>query len=214
MEKSGATSKLLITFPNKLWLGNVSRKFPYHQFEIKSFIPISQKPFIGNSLVAIKGSDPSQILPFINEEQSLLSYFIMDESSTQITINTQTKDQFLLKTIIKNHILVKFPVVIVKGVGTFFIDASRQHIDKFIEALNTRCLNVELKNISSYGNEEDFLKSGLTNRQFFVYTRAKEEGYYNSPRDITLTELAVKLDIAKSSLSSMLQRIHKKLLGS
>jgi len=47
-----------------------------------------------------------------------------------------------------------------------------------------------------------------------IYLKAKEAGYYDSPRKITLTELAEKIGMAKSSISSILQRIHKKLLGS
>jgi predicted DNA binding protein len=34
-----------------------------------------------------------------------------------------------------------------------------------------------------------------------------QEGFYDVPRRITLTELAVVLDVAKSTLSAQLQRI-------
>jgi hypothetical protein len=213
MEQSGATSKLLVTFPNKLWLGNLSRTFPYHRFEVKSFIPISQDPFVGNSLIGINGTNPSQILPHLSDEESLIDYFVMEKGTTSITLNVRTKDQFLLKSMVDNFILVDFPIVIEKGIGSFYINASRKQIDQFIESLKTKNIEVELKSIGSYGEDDAILKSTLTNRQYFIYTKAKEEGYYNSPRDITLTELAEKLDVAKSSLSSMLQRIHKKLLG-
>ncbi|MHA1341426.1 MAG: helix-turn-helix domain-containing protein [Promethearchaeota archaeon] len=71
---------------------------------------------------------------------------------------------------------------------------------------------VEVRSIGKY--KDDFLKDLLTARQLEIYLKAKEAGYYDSPRKITLTELAEKIGMAKSSISSILQRIHKKLLGS
>ncbi|MCP4761976.1 MAG: hypothetical protein GY870_09345 [archaeon] len=212
MNQPGTTSKLIITFPEKLWLGELSRKFPYFQFEIKSFIPISQDPFIGNSLITITGSNPTQLLEHLNDHPSLRSYFIMEESNTQITINTQTKDQYLLKIIVKNSIIVKFPIKITKGKAEFIVTSTREKIDQFIEQLANRNISVEIKSIGHYS--EDLLENELTSRQNFIYQKARELGYYDTPRKITLSELANQLDMAKSSLSGMLQRIHKKLLGS
>ena len=47
----------------------------------------------------------------------------------------------------------------------------------------------------------------LTPRQRFVFDSAMKEGYYDVPRRITLTELAVVLNVAKSTLSAQLHRI-------
>ena len=44
-------------------------------------------------------------------------------------------------------------------------------------------------------------------RQRFVFDTAMQEGFYDVPRRITLTELAIVLDVAKSTLSAQLQRI-------
>ncbi|MBD3350731.1 MAG: hypothetical protein GF364_04505 [Candidatus Lokiarchaeota archaeon] len=211
MSESGTTSILSITFPDKLWLGAVGRKYPYYQFIIRSFIPIKQDPFVGNALITISGKNPMSLIDKIKEHPSLKSFFLMEESPTQITINTQTKDNYLLNCIIKNSIIINFPIEITKGIAEFVINGTRDNIDKFIDELNDKGIHVEIKSIGNYTDEK--LEQILTSRQYFIYNRAKEEGYYNNPRDLTLTELAEKLDLAKSSLSSMLQRIHNRLLG-
>ena len=58
MESIGTISIIRITFPEKHWFRPVkplvSRTF---QFEIKSFIPISQYPIIGNNLVNYHGNE-------------------------------------------------------------------------------------------------------------------------------------------------------------
>ncbi len=211
MVGASTTSKLLIHFPDKLWLGQLGREYPYYQFEIRAFVPISHDPFIGNSLITITGHNPSQLLKRLDTHPSLMSYSIMEQTDTLLSVNTQTKDQFLLMSIVKNFILVHLPFKITDGIAEFIVSSTRENIDNFIHALTSKGLKVEIKSIGHFS--EDLLKKELTSRQFFIYQEAKKAGYYDAPRKITLTELASTLEIAKSSLSSMLQRIHSKLLG-
>lgn len=211
MESLGTTAKMFITFPDQLWIGFLSRKYPYYQIEIKSFIPISQDPFIGNSLVSISGVNPSNLLLEVKDHPSLLSYFVLEETPSQITLNAQTRDQHLLRLIVKNYILIKFPVKIDHGRAEFTISSSRANIDHFYEDLVQHGVPVEMKNIGQY--TADIEGRELTPRQHYIYQKARELGYYDTPRKINLSDLATTLDISKSTLSAMLQRIHKKLLG-
>ncbi|TFH30154.1 MAG: hypothetical protein E4G98_02605 [Promethearchaeota archaeon] len=208
---SSTKSKLLIHFPDQLWLV-LTKKYPQLQFEIKAFVPVEQDPFVGNSLIAITGSIPESLLQELENHPSLMSYSVMERSSNQMILNTITKDQFLMLTIVKNMILVDLPVPVSNGCAEFVVSSTRSNIDHFIQDLEDRGLRVEIKSIGIYS--EDILQDVLTPRQFEVFNLAKQKGYYESPRQITLTELAREINVAKSSLSSILQRIHAKLLGS
>ncbi len=210
MNGSSAKSKLLITFPTQLWL-SLTKKYTYLQFEIKAFIPVEQDPFVGNSLIVITGSVPESFLQELDNHPSIISYSIMERTPNQMILNTITKDHILLLTIVKNMILVDLPVPVSNGVAEFVVSSTRSNIDQFIRDLENQGLIVEIKSIGNYS--EDLLHNILTPRQFEVYTSAKQKGYYESPRQITLTELAREIEVAKSSLSSILQRIHSKLLG-
>ncbi len=53
---------------------------------------------------------------------------------------------------------------------------------------------------------------GLTPRQREILLRAIDEGYYDFPRRITLSELAERMGISKSYLSETLTKIESKLL--
>jgi len=214
MDKSGSSSSsstLSIILPDKLWLGKLSRAFRMGCFEIISFIPIQSEPAIGNSMIKISSINPEEILSEIKKHPSLVSVKVMERGPTHITVETQTRDQFLLRSLIQNKILVKLPVGIEVGRAKFNIYAQRENIDNFIEDLNKKGMKVEITNLGQY--KDNFLKLSLTERQLFIYRKARETGYYESPRKINLTDLAEYLGLAKSSLSSMLQRIHKKLLG-
>ncbi|KYH23885.1 HTH DNA binding domain protein [Halalkalicoccus paucihalophilus] len=53
---------------------------------------------------------------------------------------------------------------------------------------------------------------GLTELQYTSLVTAKEMGYYNVPREITLTELADELEVSHQALSDRLRRAHGRLI--
>ncbi len=211
IDKDGTSSTVFITLPDKLWLGKLSREEPYFEYEIKSFIPIQTDPFMGNSLIRISGNNIRTLRDKLQNFISLKQFFILDESPTHLSLNTHTYDQLLLKAIVEHMIIVHFPIKIQKGVAEFNITSSREALHDFLSDLDGKFIDYQVKTIENYSDED--LQTNLTPKQFETYMKAKESGYYDIPRKITLTELADKLGVAKSSLSSMLQRIHKKLLG-
>ncbi|MHA1585196.1 MAG: helix-turn-helix domain-containing protein [Promethearchaeota archaeon] len=211
VKQIGSTSKLIIHYPPKLWLGNISKKFPNLKIEITAFVPININPFIGNSMIRIIGIHLDDVLKKLEQQPSLISYSIMKRNPTELTLNTRTKDNFLLKSIVKNGILVQLPVKVIEGTAEFIIDGGRSQIDNFITDLNSKGIKVDIINLTCYTT--NIVKAQLTPKQYQIYQSAKKAGYYDTPRKITLTELAAELNLAKSSLSGMLQRIHKKLLG-
>ncbi|WP_330632912.1 helix-turn-helix domain-containing protein [Halocatena halophila] len=52
----------------------------------------------------------------------------------------------------------------------------------------------------------------LTDRQLEIITEAVERGYYDSPRDCTLTDLAAAFDINKSAASGILHRAEGRII--
>ena len=62
-------------------------------------------------------------------------------------------------------------------------------------------------------NPEERGEFELTSAQLEALKAAYEEGYFNVPRDITLTELAETLDISQNALSTRLRRGHRNILS-
>ena len=208
----GSKAKIEIRIPSdKLWLGAVSKKFPSFQFLITAFTPISQDPFIGNSLISINGFQTMPVLDEIRNHQSLKEFRILEETSCCLTIETKTFDPYLLHSIVKSCILVNLPVQIKEGIATFEVSGSRDNINEFLELLETKNIPVELKEIGEFSHNADYL---LTLRQQEIFDTAKKSGFFDVPRKINLTTLAENIGMAKSTLSSMMQRIYAKLLGS
>jgi predicted DNA binding protein len=119
----------------------------------------------------------------------------------------KTNDPWLLISLIKSEILLKMPVIVKNGIAKWEVLAPQEKIRTFKKLLDEKKIKFELKSIMKYKEE-----TKLTERQSEVLDQALKFGYYEIPRKITLTDLAIKLDIAKSTLSGTLRRIDKKLI--
>lgn len=209
--QTASTSNLIIHFPPQLWLGQLSKDFPHANIQITAFVPIEQEPFIGNSMICIRSSQITEIMAHLENYPSLLSFSVMERDHHTLILSTRTKDNLLLRSIVKNGILVSLPVEVTSGTAKFIVNGGRSNIDQFISDLTSRGLTVDIRSLGHFSDDPISLK--LTAKQHQIYLEAKEAGYYDNPRKISLTKLAEKLGVAKSSLSSMLQRIHNALLG-
>lgn len=81
-------------------------------------------------------------------------------------------------------------------------------LKEIIDGLNSRDATVNLKRITQAGSDGNTLtiKRPLTARQRELLSLAVERGYYDSPRECTLTELAEAAGVSPSSASATLQR--------
>ena len=208
----GSKSRIDIQMPEKLWLGAVSRQHPSFEFRITAFVPINHDPFIGNSLVSITGFQPKAhlIVESIQTHPSLKEIQILKESTCAVDLESRTLDPYLLQSIVRSCVLVNLPVIIQDGVAQFEISGSRESINEFLDILESKGIKVELKEIGEFTQNTDYL---LTPRQQQIFDSAKKSGYFDSPRKINLSTLAENIGMAKSTLSSMMQRIYAKLLG-
>lgn len=205
------SSKLKIEVPNHFWIGEISRLFPYHHFEFVTAMPLQLDEMITQNLFVIQGSNLDTVLTAINSHSALVSCTVVKQTATELTLMLVTRGHILLYTALKHQILIKFPVKIDANRIELNIVGDRTDIDHFIDELTQRGLNVDLRNIGPYEGEQ--FPTHLTPRQQYLFQKARSSGYYDSPRKITLSELAKREQLSKSTLSLTLQRIHKKLLG-
>ena len=81
-----------------------------------------------------------------------------------------------------------------------------------MQDLNEVGIEADLKSIGHYTEDEN--EKSLPPVKIGVYRQAREAGYYDTPRRITLSELADQLNISQNlTLSTCYKCVHKKLLG-
>jgi predicted DNA binding protein len=91
---------------------------------------------------------------------------------------------------------------------------NRANVSQFFSDVSNDLIEFELTSLFEeieYQSMED--ESLLTNQQKNALKTALEMGYFNTPRDASLGDVATELDISASACSVLLRRGHKQLLN-
>lgn len=99
-------------------------------------------------------------------------------------------------------VVPSYPLHLKDGWFVGELTASQEQLSAFRDELDTAGIEYQLVSVS----ETEPSANMLTARQQEVVELAIEHGYYESPRQCTLTDLAETLDVNKSVVSRILQR--------
>lgn len=99
-------------------------------------------------------------------------------------------------------IVPSFPIRLENGWFVGDLTASREQLSAFRKELAAGEIEYQLVQISGI----DRVGDALTARQQEVVELAVKHGYYESPRQCTLSDLADRLNVNKSVVSRILQR--------
>lgn len=102
-------------------------------------------------------------------------------------------------------IVLSFPLHLEDG----WLVASRDWLSAFRDELDSAGIEYWITQVSATPAASPL----LTDRQREVVDVALERGYYDSPRDCTLTALAEHLDVNKSAVSRVLHRAEGKIIS-
>jgi len=196
--------KLSIEIPQDKWLATFNKKYPELNFHILSNILIREN--IGITSFQIRGSSVMRFITDFKKKITEKTVQILYESEDRVILNVKEVDPWILNTLVKTELLISYPVL-VKG-GKIKIEAitNRSKVDRFLTQLKKKNIKAKIERIGYY-----YKSTLLTQRQNEILNLAYQNGHFNIPRSVSLTEFAKDLNISKSALSETLRRIFKKL---
>jgi len=209
--ESGISIELSFKIPSDMWVGIINRTFPHIGFRFLAIMPIADQGFICNSIISFVGSKFKSLEQSIETNPSIIEYQVLQTRPIEKICRIKSQGHIIYFIAIKYNLIIEFPIVIEDNHGFFKIVGDRQEIDKFLDDVAIQNIGFNILKIRKFN--EDQYRINLTSRQLQIFKRAKEEGYYEVPRKITLTELAKKENISKSTLSKIIQRIHRNLIS-
>ncbi|MEW6222901.1 MAG: helix-turn-helix domain-containing protein [Candidatus Hadarchaeota archaeon] len=198
-------AKVILHMPEKLWLAKVSKQHNGTTFYLLSFLPT--KELIGNTLVKIEGGDINIVLKEIKKHPSLVELNLLERTENSAVINTKTKDPWLLSAMMKSEVILKPPVKVKEGTAEWVVLSTRKKLSALVKMLDEKGVEYRIKSIDKYHEEPV-----LTRRQAEILNLAIESGYYETPRKVTLEQLARKAGVVKSTLSEVLRAAENKLV--
>ena len=103
--------------------------------------------------------------------------------------------------------LPRFPFEVREGADRWLLVAERDAAARFVEEVRAQGAGAEVLSMAMHHPHES-----LTPRQRQLMDAAIAAGYYEVPRRVTLTRLAARLHVAKSTLSEALARAERHVL--
>lgn len=192
-------ASLVIDVPENVWIGAVSRDHPDATFRVLAAMPEGDH---GVGLVEITAADIGAVAASIDGRDAVTEVILLHQQENQATIQFETDDPLLLFPVQSAGVPLELPFDIKNGAATWELTASHDRLSELGDQLEAFGIEFDVESINRYVDPDRL----LTDRQRRLLVAGVEHGYYDTPRDCSLTELAESLDIAKSSVSETLHR--------
>jgi len=198
-------AKLTIDLPTAVWIGEVSRDFPSATFRVLSAMPSGEAGF---GLLEVESESIPAVLGAIESLSGVSSVELMQHAENTAIVQFETSDPLLLLSIQESGAPLELPLTIRGGEAVIELTASRDRLSAFGQQLEAFGLSYTLNRVYDAVETPDL----LTDQQRRLLVTAVEEGYYDTPRECTLTELAGAVDLAKSTASVTLHRAEERVI--
>jgi hypothetical protein len=200
-----AQATLNITMPEGIWIQQLSTDHPESNFRVLAAVPGSDSGF---ALVRITGPEVPEVIEEMHDHPQLTELTLAQWSDNEATVHFETTAPLLLFSSQESGMPIELPVEIRDGEATIEVTGSRERLAELAEQLEHFGLQYRIEHVRERLHESQL----LSDRQLEVVVAAVEEGYYDTPRRSSLTELADHLDIAKSTCSETLHRAEEAII--
>lgn len=127
---------------------------------------------------------------------------VLGRATDQALVQFETTAPLLLTAMEAAGVPLELPIEIVDGAATTSVTVPREQLSRLVAELEAHGVGMTVRAVHRDVADD----SPLTDRQRHVLEAAVEQGYYDTPRSCSLTDLAARLDVAKSTCSETLHR--------
>ena len=190
--------RLEVRLPEGHWSGDVSRAKPSAILRIEKHMPLKR----GRGTARISSTEDISIA--LSQHSGVEDFKIVQNNQYNVTIGAGGGG--FLKPLLDVGVIPHTPFEVRDGWVDWTIECSQNKVRELILSFKQQSIPHRLISTRSITTRL------LTPRQRQVFDIAIREGFYDTPRRITLTELADLLGVAKSTLSVQLQRIESTII--
>jgi len=201
-------AKISATVPESMWVHDVSTEYPDTVFRVISAMPGEE---FGVGVVEINGDAHEEVVKAISRHDTVSDVEVLWENDEEEKALAQVKtgNHLILLEASRSGVPLETPFEIQDGVGEWELRASRDSLSQLSSLFDSMGVNYTIEYVRDF-EEEDSL---LTDKQREVVEVADELGYYDTPREASLSDVADELGVAKSTCSEMLHRAEGKVMS-
>lgn len=200
-----ARARISLQPPAGDWKADVLSDFP----EMVCTVPgITRSQGEVVEIVVFSGLDAERGVSAVIEHPQITTTTRIHHDSNQVIMRLRVVDSLVLKAANKSGTPLSCPLDVRGGEVSIELINTHERITEFVDHLDASGGTFDLR----YIQRDHELCRTLTERQQECLHVAVEQGYYETPRQCSLTEVADELSIAKSTCSAMLHRIEEALV--
>lgn len=159
--------------------------------------------------VLLSSRDWAACVASLQRSSVLRSAVVLESSSGQARVRAELPMSSLDRAVTRSGIGPRFPFEVREGNARLLLVAPREEAAEFVRSLRADGIRVAILSSREHHPHEK-----LTDRQREIMRAAVAHGYFEVPRRVTLTELARRLHLAKSTLSETLARGEQRIVTS
>ncbi len=194
-----------VSLPEGTWLGDVTSAHPAAVVRIHATALVDGTVY---TLASITAEDPVALVGAIEDAPETLDVTEHHCAAGTVLVGVETADSQPLAAGLTE--LPTRPSVVVQD--------SVAHVEPGVDSSDLPDVTAQLEQVGTSvsvdpGRDESDLDRLLSDRQQEVVRAALDHGYYDASDGCTLTELADRLSIAKSTCSELLQRAERAIVS-
>jgi hypothetical protein len=199
-------ARLTLTVPEGVWIGDLSRSYPEVEFRVLAALADDDA---GVGLVELSGPDLAAAADAVGTYEPVTDVDVLQRDDDRALVQFETSEYVLLLPAQGSRVPLEMPFSIRDGRATWEVTAPQERLSALGEQLDFFDISYTVEYVRQHVAEEPL----LTDRQFDLLVTAVEMGYYDTPRECSLTDLADAMDIAKSTCSETLHRAESKVIS-
>jgi predicted DNA binding protein len=186
--------------------GALSTERPDDEFRILAAYPTGDGLLV---IFEIETADMAAVGRHLDEAPWLPSYDLLH--ADEHTVLIQYSVPFIpppVRAVLSSGNLPRFPLTIRDGWIIAELTTSHKRLSQLKDEFETAGLTYEILSVTQSTEPTDL----VTDRQQRFMTEAIEDGYYDTPRECSLTDLADELGVSKSTASVVLHRAEETII--
>jgi predicted DNA binding protein len=200
-------AKISITIPETMWIAEASAAYPDVTFRV---ISTQYDDGTATGLFEMEGENVVQILTLANEKNDITGMDLLWKNAQKTVVQIETDNPLLLLPVSRVGVPLKTPFLISDGVASWEVSTSHSKLSELADEFDELGITYDVESVREFDAAEN--DAILTARQREVLSTAFEAGYYDTPREASLTEVAESLDVTKSTCSDILHRAEGKII--
>ena len=198
-------ASLTVTIPDGVWIGDVSRAHPEASVRILAALTGEES---GVGLVEVTAADLADVVADVRSSDSVTELEVLQRSAKTALLQFETTMPLLLLPVQDSGVPLEMPFTIRDGRAEWEVTAPQHRLSELGEQLEEFGIPFTVNEVRQRVEAEDL----LTDRQLSLVYAAAERGYYDTPRQCSLTDLAEAVGLAKSTCSETLHRAEERIV--